>query len=106
MIENLEIIKEIKMRKILALLVTVLLLLGLCSCNESYGLGSFEFKKIHIDTDGYSGCLTVEKWYDNDMGVEVKTKEVGYLYLSEGTYILIGDTCPICTEVYEENRAE
>ena len=62
----------------------------------SLGPGNYTFKKIHIDTHHYSGCLTVEKWYENDSGIEVKTKEAGALFLSEGQYALIEDECPFC----------
>lgn len=86
------------MKKLIAIFVVMVLLLALCSCgNESYGLGNFSFKKVHVSTyDGKSACLTVEKWHDNSTGIEVKTKEKGSLFLSEGTYILCEDKCPIC----------
>lgn len=88
------------MKKIIA----VIMLIVLCSVmfvgcgNLSCGVGNYEFDKIHIDTHHYSGCLTIEKWYDNSTGVEVKTKEAGYLYLAEGMYILVEGECPFCTE--------
>ena len=64
--------------------------------NMSVGLGNFRYAKIHVDTYHYSGCLTVEKWYDNSSGIEVKTKEVGSIYLAEGMYMLIEEDCPFC----------
>ena len=86
------------MKRILVVLLLMVLALGLCSCgNMSVGLGNFEFKKVHIDTHSYSGCLTVKKWHDNETGgIEVKTEEVGNIFLSEGTYILLENECPIC----------
>ena len=78
----------------------------LCACNMSMGFGNFEFKKVHIDTYNYSGCFTVEKWHDNETGIEVKTKEAGSLYLSEGTYFLISDDCPFCDHPTEKGGAE
>lgn len=41
-------------------------------------------------------CLTVESWHDNTTGIEIKTKECGSMFLSEGTYILLEDTCLFC----------
>ena len=87
------------MKKIIAIMLAVLLLVGMAGCgNMSMGFGNFTFKKIHVDTYNYSGCFTVEKWYDNSSGIEVKTKEAGCLYLAEGMYMLIEDDCPFCGE--------
>lgn len=75
------------------------MLLVFAGCgNVSAGLGNFSFEKVHIDTHHYSGCLTVEKWYLDETGVEVLTEEAGSLFLSEGTYVLLkGDKpCPMC----------
>ena len=66
--------------------------------NMSMGLGNFTFDKIHVDTYNYNGCFTVEKWYDNQNGIEVKTREAGFMYLAEGMYMLIEDECPFCGE--------
>ena len=85
------------MKKIAIILIFALVAMALCACgNESLGLGNYTFRKIHIDTPNFSGCCTVEKWHDNERGIEVKTKEYGSLYLSEGTYILVENKCPIC----------
>ena len=86
------------MKKIFALVLVLMMVLLLCSCgNRSVtGIGNYEFKKVHINTYHHSGCLTVEKWYENPTGIEVKTKEAGYLFLSEGTYTLVEDKCPFC----------
>ena len=91
------------MKKIIAVIMVLILMSTLCSCgNMSIGLGNFEFKKVHIDTYNYSGCFTIEKWYDNETGIEVKTKEAGSLFLSEGTYFLISDDCPFCDHPTEK----
>lgn len=88
------------MKKTIAMiLVAVMMVAALTGCgNMSIGYGNFTFEKVHVDTHHYSGCLTIEKWYDNESGIEVKTKEAGSMYLAEGTYILIGGEqgCPIC----------
>lgn len=91
------------MKKIIAIIMVLILMSTLCACgNMSMGLGNFEFKKVHIDTYNYSGCFTIEKWYDSETGIEVKTKEAGSLYLSEGTYFLISDDCPFCAHPTEK----
>lgn len=67
----------------------------------SAGLGNYTFEHIHFsDFSGNSGCATVEKWYDNSEGIEVKTKEYGAVYFSEGTYVLVENenNCPFCKE--------
>ena len=86
------------MKKIVLVCTLILTLcLTLCSCNMSLGMGSFSFEKVHLYTYNFSGCLTIEKWYETETGVEVKTKEWGNLFLSEGTYFLVDDACPICS---------
>ena len=85
-------------KKIIALVLAIVCICGiLAGCgNMSLGLGNYTFRKIHVDTHNYSGCFTVEKWYDNESGIEVKTKEAGFMYLAEGMYMLIEDECPFC----------
>lgn len=95
------------MKKFLAILLVVIVVLSMCACgNMSIGLGNYDFEKVHVDTHHYNGCFTVEKWYDNETGIEVKTKEVGALYLSEGQYILIEDECPFCAAKAQEDQIE
>lgn len=89
------------MKKVLCafLIVIVVLLCCLPSCgNQSLGFGNFTFEHVHF-SDAINGyCATIEKWYDNEQGIEVKTKEFGSMYLSEGSYILMenGTRCPYC----------
>jgi len=78
------------------LLVAFLAMISLTSCNVSYGLGNYSFKKVHIVTPDYNKCVNITKWHNNEIGIEVKTEDYGSLYLSEGTYILVEDKCPIC----------
>ena len=95
------------MKKIGIILLILVLGITLSACgNMSMGFGNFEFNKVHIDTYNYSGCFTIEKWYDNSTGIEVKTKEAGSMYLSEGTYFLISDDCPFCNHPTEKGGAE
>ena len=86
-------------KKIIVMIMVVLMILVFTGCgNMSMGVGNYTFEKIHVDTHNYSGCFTVEKWYDNESGIEVKTKEAGSMYLAEGMYMLIEDECPFCEE--------
>ena len=89
-----------KKRNIIAITLAVLILLSftLVSCgNMSMGFGNFNYEKVHImNYDGTGKCVSIDKWYDNETGIEVKTSNYGSLYLSEGTYILVGDECPYC----------
>lgn len=88
------------MKKIIAVVMamaTLVFMLTGCG-NMSLGLGNFNFDKVHVDMHNYSGCFTIEKWYDNESGIEVKTKEAGSMYLAEGMYVLIEDECPFCGE--------
>lgn len=90
------------MKKILIMICTLSVLVTmLCGCNMAIGVGKLSFKKVHVDTYHYSGCFTVEKWHDNETGIEVKTKEAGSMFLSEGTYFLLdgSKTCPFCENV-------
>lgn len=88
------------MKKIIAVIMLVVICgVMFVGCgNMSVGFGNFNFDKIHVDTYNYSGCFTIEKWYDNSNGIEVKTKEAGSMYLAEGMYILVEDECPFCEE--------
>lgn len=70
---------------------------GCTGCgNMGMGPGNYEFKKVHINMGDKHACVEIEKWYDNERGVEVKIKDGDALFLSEGTYILLEETCPIC----------
>ncbi len=87
------------MKKIIVMAMTAVVFVSmLTGCNMSMGIGNYHFEKIHVDTYNYNGCFTIEKWYDNENGIEVKTEEAGSMYLAEGMYILIEDECPFCGE--------
>ena len=86
-------------KKIIWLLAVILILaVVFTGCNVSMGLGNYEYNKVHVDTYHYSGCLKVDKWYDNSTGIEVKTEDGESLFLSEGTYMLVEDECPFCND--------
>lgn len=86
------------MKKFLVLTICALMLMCCVGCNMSCGPGSYEYKKVHVDTYHYDMCLNVISWVDSDSGIEVRTKEAGSIFLSEGTYIMIHDYCPFCGE--------
>lgn len=85
------------MKKVLAILLAVIILMLCCGCNMSMGLGSYTFEKVHIcDFSGHYMDATVDKWHDNETGIEIQTKEYGSIFLSEGTYVLFSGECPLC----------
>jgi hypothetical protein len=91
------------MKKLLTALLMVLpicLLLTGCG-NADLTLGSFEFHQIHIQMYGGEPVhLEVEKWKDDDGGIEVLTKNHGALIIGDGTYILYNqEECPLCGHV-------
>ena len=49
-----------------------------------------------MSVGGKESCKEILNWHDNEIGCEVTLKDRNSLYLSEGTYILIKDKCPIC----------
>ena len=86
------------MKKILAVaLLVAMAIITLTGCGNQGGFGSYTFNRVHIFThDGHDRCLKVERWYESNTGIEVLTEEYGSLFLSEGTYMLCRDKCPIC----------
>ena len=86
------------MKKIIVFILAALLAVAMAGCNMGLGLGNFEFTGVHCsDFSGNCRDFTVTKWYEDDTGIEVKTKEAGSIFCSEGTYILYeGNKCPIC----------
>ena len=85
------------MKKVLAIVLAVIIMMLCCGCNMGMGFGNFTFEKVHIcDFSGHYMDATIEKWYDSESGIEVQTKEYGSMFLSEGTYVLYSDKCPLC----------
>ena len=80
------------------MLIMLVLTITLASCgNVAIGPGNYSFKKVHINTQENSCCVDIDKWYDSEAtGIEVHSEEYGAMFLSEGSYILIEDKCPIC----------
>lgn len=85
---------------LLVLAMVLAMVLALAGCgNMSFSMGNYSYKKVHVDTHSYSGCLTVKSWQENEgSGIEVHTEEAGSIFLSEGTYILLEGSkeCPFC----------
>ena len=83
---------------LLCVLSIILCFVGCGSSNYSAGVGNLNFSHIHFSDHLNGYCGTIEKWYENDTGIEVKTTEYGSIFLSEGTYIMFahGLYCPYC----------
>ena len=54
------------------------------------------FEKVHIALGTTDTCVEISSWHDNEIGCELKLKDGSSIYCSEGTYILVDGTCPIC----------
>lgn len=83
---------------IFLILTMVLLLVG---CNMSLTPGNYMFKIVHIsDASGNSADFEISSWHESETpGIEVKLTDGNSLFLSEGTYILAEDYCPLCEDV-------
>lgn len=85
------------MKKIILVVMLIIVVVALSACNED-PFGTYAFYKVHIcDFAGHCKDLDIISWTDSETGIEVKSKEYGSLFLSEGTYILYSDKCPICS---------
>lgn len=83
---------------ILTIVLVIVFVCSLAACgNMSLGIGNFEFNGAHIsDYAGNSVDVSIEKWYENSTGIELLLENGNSVFLSEGTYILYEDHCPIC----------
>lgn len=83
---------------IVAIAIGAIMIVSLCSCNNA-PIGGFKFEHVYIETYKTDGqCYTVESWTDSESGIELKTKEIGRVFISEGNYILFAESkdCPYC----------
>ena len=67
--------------------------------NMSYGWGNYSYNHICIIAGDDHHCYEVEKWWDNEgTGIEVKIKNGGYIFASEGTYHIYSQSsdCHFC----------
>ena len=87
------------MKRFMALIMLfTLMVVVMCSCNQGCGIGSLNFKHLHYNTYDQSNCVDIDKWYDNESGIEVHTTDGVAMFFSEGTYILVesNKNCPFC----------
>ena len=89
------------MKKILVFCIALIFVITcLTGCGNMAILdpGNFSFKHVHI-TDHLEGhCFEIDKWWDNESGIEVRTTNGDGIFLSEGTYQLFESktACPYC----------
>lgn len=89
------------MKKIFVLLcVLVLIVLSCAGCGNKAILdpGNFSFKHVHISDPVEGHCLEIDKWWDDESGIEVRLTTGKGVFLSEGTYQLFESSasCPYC----------
>lgn len=94
--------KKIVLSILVVVALTAVVLFAGCG-NKNFGVGGFSYHWVHIPQNG--ACFKVESWRDDELGIEVKTEEYGWMFFSEGTYILAEgeDGCPICAALGVEN---
>lgn len=91
-------------KRIISFIVAIVMICSvLCvfsSCgNKNYWVGEYTFTKVHIFSESGDKCIEIKSWKEADVGVEVKlAHDMGSLWLSEGTYMLVEKYCPICGE--------
>ena len=83
-----------------SILILAIVMATMTACGNQAILdpGTFSFKHIHISDNVEGHCLNIEKWWDNDNGIEVRTTSSEGIYCSEGTYQMFesADGCPYC----------
>lgn len=83
---------------IILVLVTVTIAVTGCGNQAIFDPGTFNFKHVHISDNVEGHCLNIDKWWDNESGVEVRTAAGDGVFLSEGTYQMFesAESCPYC----------
>ena len=89
--------------KIVGLVAAGLVAMGtLTGCgNMSMGMGNFTYEHAHIAIGGEADvAVDIEKWFDNETGIEVQLTDGTSVFCSEGSYLLMKDKehCPLCNE--------
>ena len=74
-------------------MITASIIMTTASCSITVG---WRYKKVHICANGIDKCIPIEQGFFDSDGVEIRSSEYGVIFLSNGTYILIIDKCPIC----------
>lgn len=80
------------------LVVFMLTIFAGCGNRALLDPGTFTFKHVHISDQISGHCYEIDKWWDNESGIEVRTSNGNGIYLSEGTYQLFESksVCPYC----------
>ena len=63
------------------------------------GWGNYQYNHICVIAGDDHQCYEIEKWWDNELpGLEVKIKNGGYIFASEGTYHIYSQSsdCKFC----------
>lgn len=87
------------MKKIICLILVMAIAASLCGCgNMGMRIGNFNFTHAHIGLGDKSHCISVAKWIDSELGVELKTGGGNSIFCAEGTYLLFenSSSCPFC----------
>lgn len=89
------------MRKIICVILCVVFIsfvfAGCGSTTSDSNSNNQLYTHIHFfdKTEGY--CATVTSDYVGTVGITIKTKEYGSVFLPHGTYQLFEDVCPYCS---------
>ena len=89
------------MKKLLVISFALILILScLASCGNKaiFDPGTITFTHVHITDYTVGHCLEIDKWWDTESGLEVRTSDKNGIFLSEGTYQLFESkaACPYC----------
>lgn len=93
--------KKLNFNFILCIVILIVtMVLGLSGCGNKAILdpGNFSFKHVHISDSVEGHCFEINKWWDNESGIEVRTTDGNGIFCSEGTYQLFesSTSCPYC----------
>ena len=84
------------MKRIFIIALVVALMFVMTSCDDFLSSQS-DFNGVHIlVNNGQDKCVKMKSVHYYNTGIQVETEEFGPLLLSEGTYIVYKDKCPIC----------
>lgn len=88
------------------LFVLSLISLSLTGCNAKVGLGTLNFRYIHIQMHEGEPIyhLKISKWKSDEGGIEVDIDNYGTALFGDGTYTLYTNAqCPLCGDVTYKN---
>ena len=87
------------MKKLICLLLVIIMLCALTACgNRAMGPGNYKFTHLHLISGREGTCYELNKWFDNELGIEAETTSGEGIFASEGTYILFESksACKFC----------